>query len=182
MPLDPVKPIYVRTTRPHRRRGRIGALIGFFLMLALVGGVLGSAAVYTNAFGVGERFDNLKDRVALFLNPPPDRDVPPDEEVTPPPDEADASEDPEARWSRRPVVSVAAGETPPPTPKPTPKPPKKKVDVDILKAAERRPEGLLQLRDRQGVVRPRGDPDHPGHPGPQERDGCLPAQARGPHR
>ena len=76
MPLDPVKPVYIRPRPPRRRRSRVGAVVGFAAMIVLVGGVLGSAAVLTNAMGVGERFDSLKGRVALALNPPPDRGDP----------------------------------------------------------------------------------------------------------
>jgi peptidase C39-like protein len=137
MPLDPVKPMYVRPRPPRRRRSRVGAVIGFLVMIALVGGVLGAAAVATNAIGVGERFDSLKDRVALALNPPPDRAIPDEELVTPEPDATDEGEeiiDPETTPQPTPVVSLVAGQTPPPTPRPTPRPVKKKVDLDILQA------------------------------------------------
>src|SRR4051812_6627450 len=109
MPLDPVKPMYVRPRPPRRRRGRLGAVVGFAVMIVLVGGVLGSAAVLTNAMGVGERFDSLKDRVALAFNPPPDRVIPDEPVVTPEPDATDEGDeliDPEATPEPTPAVSL----------------------------------------------------------------------------
>ena len=131
MPLDPVHPIYIRTRTRRRRGARIARVIGFLVLLTLVGGVLGSAAVVTNAFEVGDHFEAFRQRVALMIDPPPDRAIPIEELVTPPPDDTPV---PDATPLPTPTLSLAPGQTPPPTPTPTPKPVRKKVDVDILAA------------------------------------------------
>jgi hypothetical protein len=130
MPLDPVRPIYVRSPQRRSRRSRFGSAVGFLVMLVLVGGVLGSAAVYTDAFGAGERFDGLRQHVGLLIDPPPDRSIPPEEVVT---DDPNATDDPGLTPAATPTLSLAPGETAPPTASPTPPPVKKKVDVDILR-------------------------------------------------
>jgi len=106
---------------PASRRRRIPWIPVIAVLLAVV--LVGVTAVGFNVAGVGTRFEHLQDRVALFLNPPPDRPI--DEEilVTPQPIDPTAA----------PTMSLAPGQTPPPTPEPTPKPPREPVDVDILK-------------------------------------------------
>jgi hypothetical protein len=106
---------------PASRRRRIPWIPVIAVLLAVV--LVGVTAVGFNVAGVGTRFEHLQDRVALFLNPPPDRPI--DEEilVTPQPIDPTAA----------PTMSLAPGQTPPPTPEPTPKPPREPVDVEILK-------------------------------------------------
>ena len=103
----------------------------------LAGGVLAGSAVWTNAFGAGDRFDALVDRVELALDPPPDRPTRQTVTVTPrprlaPPAAAGASQPPAAR---------ASGSAPPPSaraaPTATPVPPRKRVDFRIVRDPDR---------------------------------------------
>lgn len=107
---------------PVTRRRRTPWL-AIVVVVVLAVAVAGVAAIRLDLFNVGTRFEHLMDRVALALDPPPDRPI--DEEVvvtaTPTPSPA-------------PTASLAAGETPAPTPEPTPPPPREPVDVDILDA------------------------------------------------
>lgn len=112
-------------TRAPRRRLRrfvVGALL-----LAVVGGTLGTFLVATDTFGAGERWQSVLNRVdRLLAGPVPDRPTvgtvrvtePP---VTPPP---------------TPPPTLAPGATPTPTPDPTPTPtplPQRvAVDVNIV--------------------------------------------------
>jgi hypothetical protein len=90
--------------------------------LALVAVILGAALVVLDVGGIGTRFETLKERIALVLDPPPDRPI--DEEIlhTPQPIEP----------TPPPAASLAPGETPAPTAEPTPRPPREPVDVDLL--------------------------------------------------
>jgi hypothetical protein len=101
----------------RRRRVPWGAVV----LAALAIGILAIGAVWLNLFGVGTRFDNLVDKVALIVDPPPDRPIEADVVVTPRPSVTPA-----------PSVSRAPGETAPPAPTPTPAPPRKRVDLQIL--------------------------------------------------
>jgi hypothetical protein len=101
----------------RRRRAPWGAIA--IAVLAL--GILGAGAVWLNLFGVGTRFDNLVDKVALVLHPPPDRPIAADVLVTPRPSATPV-----------PSVSLAPGETTPPTPAPTPTPARTRIDLQIL--------------------------------------------------
>jgi hypothetical protein len=105
---------------PVPRRRRIPWIPIVAVLLAAV--LVGVTAVGFDVAGVGTRFENLQERVSLFLDPPPDRPI--DEEIlsTPQPVEPTAA----------PTISLAPGQTPPPTPLPTPRPPREPVDVDIL--------------------------------------------------
>jgi hypothetical protein len=88
------------------------------LLLALV---TGSGAIWTNALGVGDRFDTLVARVGLFLDPPPDRPTLPTVVVS---NRPSPSPTPEA--TPRGSHSAAA------TPSPTPAPVRAPVDVNLL--------------------------------------------------
>jgi hypothetical protein len=90
------------------------------MALVLVGVLVATGAVWTNAFGAGERWDHLVTRVRLIVDPPPDRSIPPLVEVTEPPI-GDLPSDPPA--------SVDPGAEP--TPTPTPLPPRKPVDFKL---------------------------------------------------
>jgi hypothetical protein len=81
------------------------------------------SAVWLDVGGVGVKFEHLVDRVALIIDPPPDRPIEEEGLSTPRPIET-----PEPTPER----SLAPGETPAPTPEPTPTPPREPVDVDIL--------------------------------------------------
>ncbi len=91
------------------------------LLPALV--VAGLGAVWLNAFGVGTRFDNLVDRVALIIDPPPDRPIAEEVVVTPLPDTTAAA---------FPVPSLAPGATQRPEPTATPRPAREPVDIQTL--------------------------------------------------
>jgi hypothetical protein len=92
-------------------------------------------AVWTNAFGAGERFENLVARIELAIDPPPDRPTLPTVAITPRPSAA-----PTLEPTASPSLPVAGGPTgtpgltyPAPTPSPSPtEPPRVPVDVDIL--------------------------------------------------
>lgn len=108
--------------QPRRRRRRTHPLVRLIqigLVLGMVGMVAGFGAVATNAFGMGDRFERVVDRIERFLaGPPPDRPTVPTVRITPPPSEPTPSP------SRRPTDPTAA---------PTPSlPPRAPVDVDIL--------------------------------------------------
>jgi hypothetical protein len=106
-------------TRRRRRLVTPQRVVALLLALAL----LGASAVWLDVLGVGTKFENLIDRIALVIDPPPDREI--DEEilVTPKPSLAPTP---------TPRPSLAPGQTPPPAPTPTPAPVREPVDVDLL--------------------------------------------------
>jgi hypothetical protein len=118
-------PVALRSTRRPRRRWRL------VLPALLVTVLLGSSAVWTNAFGAGERFENLLQRVELAIDPPPDRPTRQTVAVTP-------RASPTATAS---PTTMAPAETEPaeterlstPAPTPTPAPVRKPVSMSILK-------------------------------------------------
>jgi hypothetical protein len=115
----------------YRRRSRRFLVLRLVLILAVAAALIGGAAVWANAFGIGTRFEHLVTRVALILHPPPDRPTAVTVEVpvtrTDPPD--DASLPPIAEESPSPEPSSKAS----PGVKPTPTPPvRRPVDVDLL--------------------------------------------------
>jgi hypothetical protein len=89
--------------------------------LALIVG-LGASAVWTNALGVGDRFDRLVSRVGVFIDPPPDRATLPTVVITPRPS-------PTATANPTPRPTALA--TPVPTPTPSPTPARVPVDVNL---------------------------------------------------
>ncbi|HET7676635.1 MAG TPA: papain-like cysteine protease family protein [Candidatus Limnocylindrales bacterium] len=109
-------------SQPIARRRRRRQVLRGLIVLGLVGLLAAGSAVWTNAFGVGERFENLRDRIELALDPPPDRPIRDQVEVTPEPD---------------PTATPTPGPTQPgttalPGPTPTPRPVRRPVDVSIL--------------------------------------------------
>jgi hypothetical protein len=111
------------------------------VVLVLVGSLIATGAVWTNAFGAGDRFERLVARVRLIVDPPPDRSIPPIVEVTEPPTAVGPPE------SAGPTLTLAPGQTPlptatpgtqatpapgsSPTPIPTPLPPRVPVDFAL---------------------------------------------------
>ncbi len=89
--------------------------------------IVGAAAIWLDVLGVGTKFENLVDRIALVVDPPPDREI--DEAVLVTPAPAYPSTPAPAPTPRR---SRGAGETEPPQPTLTPAPVKVPVDVDLL--------------------------------------------------
>src|SRR5262245_33650123 len=110
--------------RRRRRRNPWGPIIGVLLIVAIL---LAAVAIATNAFGVGERWDNLVDRVALILDPPPDKSIPPEALFT---DAPAATPTP----TETPTASSGTqkpGRSPRPTPSPTPLPARTPVDIKL---------------------------------------------------
>ena len=108
----------------HRIRPRVVVITA---VLAL--GLLAAGAIWTNAFTIGDRYESAARRIALLIDPPPDREIAAAVRVTPEPfDEPSATPAPTA------ALSLAPGDpTPVPTPTPTPKPERVKVDVNLLR-------------------------------------------------
>ncbi|HEX2753856.1 MAG TPA: hypothetical protein VHM48_00235, partial [Candidatus Limnocylindrales bacterium] len=69
-----VSPAYPRLRTARGRSRRQKALLAI-LLVGLVGGVLGSASIATNAFGAGRLYERFVAKVDRFLAgpPPPDR-------------------------------------------------------------------------------------------------------------
>jgi hypothetical protein len=111
-----------------RRRLRRRHVVALVLAAALL---LVSGAVAANAFEVRDKIGTVAERIELFIDPPPDREIVEAVLVTPEPEEPEATPPPTAR------PSLAPGATPPPTPTPTPKPQRVKVDVTLLKRPDR---------------------------------------------
>jgi len=92
-----------------------------FLSLVVVCALLGTGAVWTNAFGAGDRFDGLMTRIRLIVAPPPDRPIQATVDVTdPPPTPTPAL-----------ILTAAPGQTLNPTPTPGPTPVRAAVDVKL---------------------------------------------------
>jgi hypothetical protein len=121
-----VDPRYPRL-RSERGRSRKKTALIAILVLGLVGGVLGGAAIATDALGAGVLYQRFVAKVDRFLaGPPPDRPIDPEVLVTPEPDSPSPSPTPT-------LPPVASGQ-PQPTARPTPTPvPRVAVDVDIVK-------------------------------------------------
>lgn len=93
--------------------------------VAITCATLGAAAIATNAGGIGDRFESLVVRVALIVDPPPDRPIDEEVLVTPRP-----SIVPTPFPSPFPTGTPdpSATPAPPPTPEPTPE----RVPVDRI--------------------------------------------------
>jgi hypothetical protein len=120
-----VDPRYPRL-RSERGRSRKKTALIAILVLGLVGGVLGGAAIATDALGAGVLYQRFVAKVDRFLaGPPPDRPIDPEVLVTPEPESPSPSPTPT-------LPPVASGQ-PQPTARPTPTPvPRVAVDVDIV--------------------------------------------------
>jgi hypothetical protein len=120
-----VNPGYPRL-RTERGRSRKKTALIAVLVLGLIGGVLGGAAIATNALGAGVLYERAVAKIDRFLaGPPPDRPIDPEVLITPEPELSSPS--PTAS-----LPPVASGQ-PRPSPRPTPTPPPRvPVDVDIV--------------------------------------------------
>jgi hypothetical protein len=132
---QPVPPATIEPGSSVSRRGRPWRWIALVLIAVLLAGaIMAFGAVYTNAFGAGDRFASLLHRIDLIVDPPPDRPTAPTILATPRPI---AQASPEPSPSPTPIpVPVAPGHvpaTPTPTPSPTPTPEKKPVTVRVVK-------------------------------------------------
>ena len=105
---------------PPRRRRRVPWRI--LIVAALLGTAIAVGAVWTNAFGAGDRFAGLLTRIDLFLDPPPNRPIRPAVTVTP---------KPVVTPSPTPRRSIPPDATPEPTPTPTPEPVRTPIDVRL---------------------------------------------------
>lgn len=108
-----------------RRRRKSRRVWPFLFSAIMVMALLGTAAVSVNAFGVGERYENLVARVDLFLNPPPDRPTRATVAVTARPVAANNG----GPASPAPAAGVGATKSPKPTA--TPKPVRRAVDFKL---------------------------------------------------
>ena len=124
-------PIVIRAFRPSQRRRRVPwrALLG----AGTLGSILVLGAVWSNALGVGDRFESLEARIArIIAGPVPERSTLPTVVITPAPATPWPTPAPD------PTI-VASGEpaiTPAPSPTPTPAPVRAPVDVSILTSAQ----------------------------------------------
>lgn len=102
--------------------------------LALALGVVGATAIWTDALGVGTRFENLVQRIQLAIDPPPDRPSVPTVVVTPRPTlpATPAPSSSSLLPSDAPTAPTTA-----PTDAPRPTPARVAVDVDSVPDAER---------------------------------------------
>jgi hypothetical protein len=121
----------------YPRRSRRLLVLRVVIVVVLVGALVAVAAVWSNAFGAGERFDHLVERIALIIDPPPDRPTVQTVEVpitrSDPPD--DASLPPIVEPSFTPEPSAQPGASPAGS-----RPPKRvweAVDVNILPNAKK---------------------------------------------
>jgi hypothetical protein len=107
----------------------------------LAGTLTAAGAVYTNAFGAGERFASLLERIDLIIDPPPDRPTAPTVISTPRP-VAQVTPTPEPTPEPTPTPTPEPGATaapPTPTPEPTPEPTPRRgpVSYNIARNADR---------------------------------------------
>ena len=100
--------------------------------LALALGIVGATAIWTDALGVGTRFENLVQRIELAIDPPPDRPSVPTVVVTPRPTLPATPAPPPSLLPS----DAAAAPTTAPTDTPRPTPARVAVDVDSVPDAE----------------------------------------------
>lgn len=126
--------------RSTRRHGRLRRLLIGIVVLAILGGTTMTAAIATDTFGAGQRWESLLARVDRFIaGPVPDRPTVATVRVTEPPEVPDPAPQPTpAPTSTAGVAGQTATPvaTPAPTPTPTPEPERIPVDVDILEDHE----------------------------------------------
>jgi hypothetical protein len=106
-----------------RRPNRYQVLAALFALV-----LLATAAIWTNALGVGTRLEGIARRIELLVDPPPDRPVAETVRVTPRPSiVASPAIEPTSAGSPQP------GATPAVAPQPTPRPLRARVDVNLFK-------------------------------------------------
>ena len=126
-------------TYPGRRppRHRLRRFVVGAVLLAVIGGTLGTFLVATDTFGAGERWESVLRRVDRFLaGPVPDRPTLQTVRITEPP----ATPSPTPQITPEPATPAPGATptpTPPPTPTPTPPPKRVPVDFDLVKDHER---------------------------------------------
>lgn len=118
--------------RPFDRRWPL-ALLALAILF-----VTGFGVVRANVLGIGDRFERLTERVAIFLDPPPDRPTLPTVVVTP---------EPSATASPTPYPTPAPSATPTPSPTPLVREP-----VDVAVVDDHRAVFASQLTDKDCAV------------------------------
>jgi hypothetical protein len=116
-------------TRPanRARRHRLRRFVVGAVLLAVIGGTLGTFLVATDTFGAGERWQSVLNRVDRILaGPVPDRPTIGTVRVTEPPATPDPTPTPVP-----PTLAPGATPTPTPDPTPTPTPLPQRVAVDV---------------------------------------------------
>jgi hypothetical protein len=116
-------------TRPanRARRHRLRRFVVGVVLMALLGGTLGTFAVVTDTFGAGESWQSVLNRVDRFLaGPVPDRPTVGTVRVTEPPVTPPPTPTPVP-----PTLAPGATPTPTPDPTPTPTPLPQRVAVDV---------------------------------------------------
>jgi hypothetical protein len=115
------------TRSSHRAHRRLRRLVVGAVILAVLGGTVSTLAIATDAFGAGEKWLAVVNRVErFFAGPVPDRPTKATVLVTEPP-EATPTPTPAT-----PEPGATPSPTPPPTPTPTPAPKRVRMDVDIV--------------------------------------------------
>jgi hypothetical protein len=124
-------------TRPDRARPRRQRLVLGAVVVSLVAATLGTAAIATDAFGAGDRWESLVGRVERFIaGPVPDRATRATVRVTDPPVDPTDTPAPTTRPTTAPALGVTGSASPTaapdPTATPTPKPKRVPVDIDVV--------------------------------------------------
>lgn len=122
---------------PRRPNHRSRRLIRVILIASVLGALLATGMVATNALGVGTRFENLVRRIEIALDPPPDRPSVPTVLVTPRP-ALSAAPSPDVPAASTPTTATATAPTTTPTAAPaeTPLPTPARVAVDVNVVAD----------------------------------------------
>ena len=120
------------TRSAPRARRRLRRFVIGAVLLAIVGGTLGTFLVVTDTFGAGESWQSVLNRVDRFLaGPVPDRPTLGTVRITEPPETP--SPTPEITpVPATPAPGATPTPTPVPTPSPTPRPKRVAMDVDIV--------------------------------------------------
>ena len=66
----------------NSRRARLRRRWRIVVLVVLVSAAMAAGAIYTNAFGAGDRFEHVLARIELAIDPPPDRPTVPTVQVT----------------------------------------------------------------------------------------------------
>src|SRR5262245_6801979 len=133
---QPVPPATIEPGSNVPRRRRPWRWIAVVLVAVLLAGaIMAAGAVYTNAFGAGDRLASLLHRIDPMVDPPPDVPTPPTILATPRPiARATAEPSPSPRPAATPPgPGYGVDPTPTPSPTPTPTPKKKPVTVRVVK-------------------------------------------------
>lgn len=122
---------------PRRPNHRSRRLIRVILIASVLGALLATVMVATNALGVGTRFENLVRRIEIALDPPPDRPSVPTVLVTPRP-ALSAAPSPDVPVASTPTTATATAPTTTPTAAPaeTPLPTPARVAVYVNVVAD----------------------------------------------